>query len=278
MANPGGRPLAAPCHKHFPVVDMHWHPADIPAHKNLGDLSARAQAAGVTVAVATGYDRASSLHTLEVASVYPNFPAAVGMHPWFIEGPPEGGWLEELAVSPLVLALGETGLDGKCDTPMPLQEAWFEYQLDMASRHSLPLAVHSRSAVEPVLHALRRHPGVTTILHSFPGNAQQAQPFLELNCFFSVSGAATRSNAKKVVSLIRGVPLSRLLVETDAPAIALEDVPREDVEPCHAKLVALAVAEIRQEPVELVAEALLRNSVAALGPRLAALLQGQGRA
>ena len=80
------------------------------------------------------------------------------------------------------------------------------------------------------------------MLHSFGGAGEAARPFLELGFYFSISGSVTRQNARKVLSLIDYLPTEAILVETDAPSIALEDIPPADVDPSHIPLVLDAIA------------------------------------
>lgn len=215
--------------------------------------------------LASGYSPESNHAVVEMASQLPGVAACVGYHPWFLRPDLDMGVLASMVRSPAVAALGEIGLDGKCDTERATQEEWFSAQLELASHCDLPVVIHSRQAVEWVLSVLRQFPKVRGVLHSFPGTGEAARPFLDLGFYISVSGAATRLNARKVVSLLRYLPADRLLLETDAPAILVEGLTPGQVEPCHLPLVLEAVATHTLRPAEAIATETQSNVASLFG-------------
>jgi TatD DNase family protein len=166
-----------------------------------------------------------------------------------------------LCDEPEIVALGETGLDFHYDrSPRREQTESFEAHLDLAARTGLPVVVHSRSADAETAELIRRHAGrVGGVLHCFSGGAALLRAGLDAGWYVSFSGIVTfRSWAD--AELVRRVPADRLLIETDSPYLA--PVPRRGRrnEPALVAHTCAAVAEIRGEAVEAVAEATCGNA------------------
>jgi TatD DNase family protein len=230
------------------LYDVHFHPTDEPLSLDVEGVMRRARDAGVSGGLATGYDPASCQAVLRLAETVPGLSAAVGFHPWFVRDDLDVALLRPWLAHPRVVALGEIGLDGKVEVDFDLQRRFFLRQLELARELGLPVVVHSRHAFEQTLSAVRQVPGVRGILHSFGGAPEVAAGFLDLGWYFSLSGSVTRVNARRVHRLARFLPEDRLLFETDAPAIGLEGIPPEQVEPACVRKVLQAVAALRAVP------------------------------
>lgn len=244
------------------LFDVHFHPTE-PEMASIADVLARAREAGVAGGLATGYDGPSNEQVVEMASRLPGLAAAVGYHPWFLERGTDWERLEQLLAMDWVIAIGETGLDSAVDVDFRKQRQCFEKHLELASKWHLPVVVHSRKTVDAVAEHLRAFPEVSAVLHSYSGSMEQAKPFLQRsNVYFSLSGTVTRDNARRTRTLVRELPLSRLLLETDAPSIALEGVERSQVEPRHIADIARVVARLREVSMEELTDQLEANLAA----------------
>jgi len=241
------------------LYDVHFHPTDEPLVRDVPAVMERARAAGVSGGLAAGYDPDSCCRVLELAEAVPGLDAAVGFHPWFIRPDLDVRQLRPWLAHPRIVALGEIGLDGKVEVDPGLQRRYFVAQLELARELQLPVVVHSRHAFQATLDAVREVPGVTGILHSFGGAPEVASRFLDLGWYFSLSGSATRPNARRVHRLVRFLPDERILLETDAPAIGLEGVPPEQVEPAHVRHVLVAVAALRGQPPDALEARIAKN-------------------
>lgn len=255
------------------LLDVHFHPTDFASGRDLPQMLLNARTAGIDGAIATGYDPPSNLAVIRMAHTLSGLVAAVGYHPWFLNDSLDLDSLRGLAASPYVIAIGEIGMDGKCEVEPALQETWFRRQLALSVELQLPVIVHSRAAVEGVLRVLRDFPDARTILHSFPGSGDVARPFLAMGACFSLSGSVTRSNARKALSLLDALPLDRILLETDAPAIGLEGVPPSEVELRHILDVAEAIAQRKRVPLAQLLTQVSANADRLFGSRLTMLSQ-----
>jgi len=125
---------------------------------------------------------------------------------------------------PRLVAVGEIGLDGfvpEINTPEAFdkQTYFFEAQLQIAQRHQLPVVMHVRRSADGLLKGLRRFPVVGGIAHAFNGSRQQAQMFIDMGFKLGFGGAMTYDRATKLKALAKELPLSALVLETDAPDI-----------------------------------------------------------
>ena len=125
---------------------------------------------------------------------------------------------------PRLVALGEIGLDGfvpEINTPEAFakQTHFFESQLQLAQRHQLPVILHVRRSADGLLKGLRQFPVAGGIAHAFNGSLQQAKMFIEMGFKLGFGGAMTYDRATKLRALATELPLSALVLETDAPDI-----------------------------------------------------------
>lgn len=125
-----------------------------------------------------------------------------------------------------IVALGEIGLDYHWqfygDIPMDKkkQAYFFEAQLELSKRYSLPVIVHDREAHGDSFETVLRHPEVTGVFHSYSGSAEMARELVKRGWYLSFGGPLTFKNAERVREAAKAVPRDRLLVETDAPYLS----------------------------------------------------------
>lgn len=120
------------------------------------------------------------------------------------------------------------------------------------------------------------------IAHAFNGSAQQAHSFLELGFKLGFGGAVTYERAQQLRRLATDLPISALVLETDAPDIpphwlyttatdrALGQ-PQGRNEPAELPRIAKVVADLRGISLEALQAATLANACSAL-PKLHSLL------
>ncbi len=249
------------------MFDSHCHLTDLDAPEDALDA---ARAAGVRGLLTCGYDAASNRLVCALSEQLPSLPYAVGLHPWFAGEDVDS--VVRLIASRRPNAVGEAGLDLWGDPPcQPIERQVhvLEAQLQIAVELDLPVTLHSRKAVDVLLSVLRNHPGVRGALHAFSGSYEQARPFLDLGMFIGVGGAVTRSRAKRVRRCASAVPLERILLETDAPAIGMavgnDVVEPPHVRPAHLVHVRDALATLRGISPEHVEQATDANASSLFG-------------
>lgn len=245
------------------VFDSHCHLTDL---EDPAGALIQAQAAGVRSVLTCGYSAQSNLAVIELRTRAAGLPIALGLHPWNAH--------EDIdAVIALIEreqpdVVGEIGLDLWGEVPVhppKRQLEVLEAQLQLSVRLGRAVTLHSRKAIDLLLCALRNHPGVRGALHAFGGSMEQLRPFLELGLYLGVGGAVTRSRARRLQRVAAQVPLDRLLIETDAPAIGMDIVQPPDVRPAHLPRVAQALAALRAMDVEELAARTDENAVRLFG-------------
>jgi TatD DNase family protein len=253
------------------LIDSHAH-IDLPEfNKDRDQVLERARRRGVRVVINVGLDAESSRQSLAMAKKYDDIFVAVGFHPHEAAKMKEGDLesLGELTEDSRVVAIGEIGLDFYRNlSPREAQLEVFKKQLDLAVELKLPVVVHCRQAHEEVYDILsawvEANPADNDrrgVIHCFSGDIGMARRYIELGFYISLAGSVTYPSAGELVEVAREVPLDRLLLETDAPFLAPQAHRGKRNEPAYMVHTAEKVAEIRQAPVEAVAEAAARNTI-----------------
>jgi TatD DNase family protein len=183
---------------------------------------------------------------------------------------------------PRLVAVGEIGLDYFVPGLDPArQEFFYRQQLILAQRHGLPVLLHVRRSADRLLRHLREIP-VRGIAHAFNGSDQQAGEFVKLGFKLGFGGAVTYDRALQLRRLATSLPLSALVLETDAPDIPPHwlyrtaaqrsaGVPQGRNEPAQLPAIGEAIARLRGIAPADLARATAANAAAAL-PRLGTLL------
>jgi TatD DNase family protein len=247
------------------MIDTHIHLNEI---DDVDAALTEAREAGVTDLIAMAVDPPTSRQMVEWAHAKPGVWAAVGHHPLNQSGP-DLDLLRELAADPRVVAVGEVGLDHEDEHrgPHDAQAEWFQACCELAVDLELPVCVHTRGCEEDVYEALRRHPGITGVMHYWTLEWDWARRFLDLGLFISFSGVVTRAGRAALRELAARVPADRLLFETDAPW----GTPRGrsgKMRPAWMIDTAQTLAEVRGIPLQELVE-LERTNVRKLFGRLA---------
>jgi TatD DNase family protein len=244
------------------LVDSHCH-LDFPDFAPERDaVIARAFGAGIgtMLTICTRLDQFDGVRA--IAESDPRIWCSVGAHPHEAadHGELVADRLAALAAHPRVVGIGETGLDFHYDlSPRDVQERVFRAHIGASKATGLPLIVHAREAdaeIAAILAAEAPPPGV---LHCFTGSRALAEAALGLGFFISISGIVTFRNADDLRSIVRDVPLDRLLVETDAPYLAPVPYRGKRNEPAFVAATAACVAELKGVAREALAAATTAN-------------------
>lgn len=186
---------------------------------------------------------------------------------------------------PRLVAVGEIGLDYFVPgLDGPRQEFFYREQLRLARRHGLPVILHVRRSADQLLKHLRQigPDGWQGIAHAFNGSTQQAQAFIDLGFKLGFGGAVTFDRALQLRRLASTLPLSAIVMETDAPDIPPHwlyrtaeqragGLPQGRNEPGELPRIGAVVAGLRGMAVDELRDATTRNAIAAL-PKLVGLL------
>jgi TatD DNase family protein len=272
------------------LIETHAH-LDYPDFEaDLADVLQRATDAGVTRIITIGTSLASSRRAIELAEKYDNIFAVIGVHPTSDDETEDVITpLRELARSPRVVAIGETGLDyhrlpsmeganGKnvevvsrtfgSETEQDIenslrdgayktrQASLFEQQLDLAVELGLTVVIHQRDAWTDTIEMLRPYEGkLRGVFHCFGGSLEQANEVLGMGHLVSFTGIVTFKNGTEVRDVAAQVPLDSFMVETDCPYLAPVPHRGKRAEPAHTRLVAETIATARGVTLNEIARA-----------------------
>lgn len=166
---------------------------------------------------------------IALAEKYEKVYAAVGVHPSDIEGLNEENfaWIKEQCNHPKVVAVGEIGLDyywEKEEEVRKSQREWFFRQMKLAEEVNLPVIIHSRDAAEHTMQVMKKvhAENIPGVVHCYSYSLEMAREFVKMGYYIGVGGVVTFKNAKKLKDVVQGIPLERILLETDAPYMAPE--------------------------------------------------------
>ena len=272
------------------LIETHAH-LDYPDFANdLDDVLRRANEAGVTRIITIGTSIESSRRAVDLAEKYSSVYAVIGVHPTYAEQAGEDVItpLRELAKSPRVVAIGETGLDYhhlpsveaakqknvqvfsalQSGTEEQLEASiedgaykskqadLFEEQLDLAVELHLNVVIHQRDAWDDTLEIMKPYTGKARgVFHCFGGTLEQANEVLDLDHLVSFTGIVTFKNGTSVREVAAKVPSWKFMVETDCPYLAPVPFRGKRCEPAHTRIVAETIATVRGVPLQEIAEA-----------------------
>ncbi|MCM3878184.1 MAG: TatD family hydrolase [Thermoanaerobaculia bacterium] len=231
-------------------------------------LVARAQDAGVTRILVPGTDREDQHRAVETAEAFDGVYAAVGFHPHEAKEFDEDRDLalfEELSASKKVVAVGEIGLDYHYDhSPKEAQRYALEVQLRFAQEKGLPVLLHNRESEQDLLPILERlapgDPGnLRGVFHSFCADVATGERALALGYLVSFSGMLTFKSADNVREAASALPLTSMLLETDAPYLAPAPFRGKPNESSFLPLTAAKLAEVKGVSVEEIARVTTAN-------------------
>jgi TatD DNase family protein len=249
------------------LVDSHCHLADARLRDDIDGIIARANLAGVGTILSVGGIGPIETDRLAVGIAERNrdIHAVVGVHPHDARACSDQriAQLRELATSPKVVAIGESGLDFHyMHSPQEAQEVSLRRHLELAAALNKPIVIHCRDAEER-LAAIAREAGMPPrggVIHCFTGNTAAALNFLALGFYISFSGIVTFRNAAQVRGALLIIPEDRVMVETDAPYLAPEPFRGKRNEPAYITRTLEVMARVRGVPAETLAAATTANA------------------
>ncbi len=273
-------------------IDSHCH---LDAPEFLPDCESvvhRAREAGVSWCVMPAV-QAQDFEALQTLALKLNQPYALGIHPMYV---PQAQTQDldhleaclQIAMArnaqserhdPRLVAVGEIGLDfflpHLCDPALrEKQEFFYQAQLKLAKKYQLPVILHVRKSADELLRGLRRTPVQGGIAHAFNGSMQQAHAFIDVGFALGFGGAFTFDRALQLRRLATELPLSAIVLETDAPDMPPHWLYRTQSqrqsgdplqaqsrnEPCQLPRIAAVMAQLRRMPLADLAMATVHNT------------------
>ena len=222
-------------------TDSHCHLDNKAFSETLPELLAQCQQLNINRIIVPSIAPSNFQNVLNLSKTYHNKPIQIypclGIHPWFLQALNDAHLTQLSALvsksKPDIIAIGEIGLDGAIakkaeDYGQTVEENWqqqqhfFDYQLNIAKQENLPVIVHHRQSHDKIVPLLKRYQLARAgIIHGFSGSYQQAIQYLDLGFKLGVGSTITYARATKTINTIKRLPLTSLVLETDAPSMPL---------------------------------------------------------
>ncbi|MFP4078207.1 MAG: TatD family hydrolase [Candidatus Izemoplasmataceae bacterium] len=245
------------------LIDTHVHLNNPALEEDLDYYVNKALEADVKKMMVIGFTPDTNKKAIRIAEKYPFISASIGLHPTIAKDVTAEmlDRLEALLMHPEVHAVGECGMDLYWDgTYKDRQIEIFEHQIRLSKSYDLPIVVHMRDADELTYEILRKHAPLKGVMHSFSGSAEMAQKFLDLGLHISLGGPVTFTNAKKPKEVAKGVPIEKLLLETDAPFLTPHPYRGKQNDSSFIPLIAKKIAELKGLSFDEVAQKTSENA------------------
>lgn len=238
------------------MIDTHCHLDATEFDHDRSEVIALSRQQGITQIVIPSVAVNHFQRVKTTAFSYPGCSPAYGIHPLYVPQSSEkdittlGLWLEKEDC----VAVGEIGLDFFVkEADRARQVLFFIEQLKMARRFERPVILHVRGAIDTILQNLRLHKVCGGIAHAFNGSRQQADEFIKLGFKLGFGGAMTYPGSTRIRALATVLPLSSMVLETDAPDMPPAWLNRGRNSPSELPRIAATLAELRHIEIEEVA-------------------------
>ncbi|MBI3773537.1 MAG: TatD family hydrolase [Gammaproteobacteria bacterium] len=223
----------------------------------------RSRAAGVTRMLVPAVTAITWQSLLDLCRREPDLYPALGLHPIYLDDhrPEHITTLKSLLTQQRPVAVGEIGLDYFVQTlDRQRQQELFEAQLKLAAEFELPVILHVRKSHDTVLATLRRIKVPGGIVHAFNGSLPQADQYQALGFKFGFGGTLTYERSTTIRQLARDLPLESIVLETDAPDMAVAAHRGERNSPEYLPDCLAALAAVRRENQEVIARETTGNA------------------
>ncbi|MDX7997623.1 metal-dependent hydrolase [Xenorhabdus sp. Reich] len=249
-------------------IDTHCHFDFPPFAGDEATSLEQARQMGVEKIIVPTVNQMNFQRVAVLAENHPSIYAAFGLHPLYIREH-QNAHLDALDQrlkerSTKCVAVGEIGLDLYMPEPQfEKQKSVLEVQLKLAKQYDLPVILHSRKSHDQLAAILRQHKlPCTGVIHGFAGSLSQARAFIRMGFYIGVGGTITYDRAQKTRSTISQLPLSSLVLETDAPDMPLSGFQGQPNRPERVAQVFSVLCGLRQESSDEIANQVYENSMA----------------
>lgn len=249
---------------HFTDTHCHIHSHDYPLDSD--DARGRAAQRGVSRLICVGTDEHDSEAAVDFVQKREDCWASIGIHPHDAHHGIAGlKKLESLVHKPKVVAIGECGLDFFYNnSPKDQQIEMLHGQIELALQHDLPMIFHVREAFDDFWPIFDQYQSsgrkIRGVLHSFTDTKENLEKALERNLYVGVNGISTFTKVDLQKEMYYSIPLSSLLLETDAPFLTPLPLRGKVNEPAFVTHVAEKHADLHQITLEELSAATSENA------------------
>jgi TatD DNase family protein len=255
-------------------VDTHCHLDFKQFSSDLQDVFSRAKKSNVNLFINPAINLDSSIQCMTLAEKYSNVYSAIGVHPNEITNFSEREILSYLSLfvgTKKLVAIGEIGLDyyhNRSDHEH--QKLLFILQLNFALANHLPVIVHSRDSIEDVLKIIKscysnqatiEHSQINGVIHAFEGDIKDALLAIEYGFHIGIGGPITYKNSNQKQDVVKNIPLSSIVLETDSPFLSPEPYRGKRNEPSNIEIIAERIANLKECDIKHVENQTTKNAL-----------------
>jgi TatD DNase family protein len=247
------------------IVDTHTHLYLQDFNEDIGAVLQRARKEGVHQFYLPNIDSSSIDDLLNLEKKFPKECfAMMGLHPCSVKEDYKNelhiveNWLGRRKFA----AVGEIGLDFYWDqTFVAQQKEAFHIQIEWALHYNLPVVIHSRNSMQDCIDIIkqRQNGKLRGIFHCFGGSGEEARQIMDLNFLMGIGGVVTYKKSG-LFEVLKDIPLSSLVLETDAPYLTPVPFRGKRNEPSYLQYVLLKIAEAKGLSIEEVAKVTTQNA------------------
>jgi len=246
------------------LTDTHAHLQWVSFDKDRKKTISRAREVDVNCIVNIGFDLNGSREAIELAENNEGLYATIGIHPHNASQLNESvlDELRRLSENPKAVAIGEIGLDYYRNlSPREAQKRAFEAQLLLAQELKLPVVIHDREAHADTYEMLSKFKGkIKGIMHCFSGSREMAEQCVKSDFYISFAGPVTFPKSHKLQEIAKCTDLNKILLETDSPWLAPQEMRGKRNEPAFLVFIAKKIAELKGITLHELAEATTQNA------------------
>jgi len=248
------------------LVDTHCHLTDKKLRKNIEDVVNRASEVGVEKIIAPGTNLGDTREAIRLADEFKSIYALVGVHPEHVKDVFDIEELRKLAESSnKVVGIGEIGLDffyDKEKATKTSQVDLFKAQLKLALELGLPAMIHCREAEKEIVDVFESMDKLPKgQFHCWSADSEFLEYVLKKGFYVSFCGNVTYKNNEMLKSLLKEVPIDKLLLETDSPYLSPEPLRGKLNEPKNVKITAEFMAKTLGLSFETLINQTTKNSL-----------------
>lgn len=246
------------------IIDTHAHYDDEQFDSDRDELLKSMHDGGIGLIVNAGSTVESWDKIVALTEKYPFVYGAAGVHP------DETGALDEVQMARMeqilkrdkIVAVGEIGLDYYWDNEShDVQKKWFIRQLELAREMDMPVIIHSREAAADTMEIMKKYAsGMRAVIHCYSYSVEMAREYVKMGYYIGIGGVVTFKNAKKLKDVVKEIPLTSIVMETDCPYLAPEPYRGRRNSSLYLPFVAEKIAEIKGVSAEEVVRRTEENS------------------
>lgn len=229
------------------MIDVHCH-LEESDYDNIDSILDKCIKNKVNKVIFSGHDEKSNLESLMLSKKHNMVYSSLGYLPDVLEnGYPNLEIFEKyIKNNKKVVAIGEIGLDYHWyKDNKELQKKLFVEQLLIAKKYDLPVVIHCRDAINDCYEILKKYKTTNIVMHCYSGSIEMAKKFIEMGAYISIGGVSTFKNAKDIVNVIKEIPLSYIVLETDSPYLTPEPYRGKKNYPYYIPIIAKKIALLK---------------------------------